>query len=70
VKILGHGSARFRDKERLAIEHETEQRLLWDPCCVVGSQLPELIDTQWQSVIDFEEMEPHPVVMGSDREPT
>jgi hypothetical protein len=68
VKIFGHGSERIYTDA--AIEHETEQRLLWDPCCVVGSQLPELIDTQWQSVIDFEEMEPHPVVMGSDREPT
>jgi hypothetical protein len=39
---------RFRDKERLAIEHEAEQHLLWDLCCVVEEQLPELFDPGWE----------------------
>ena len=43
---------RFRDEGRLAIEHETEQQLLWDLCCVVESQLPELFDPQWPSIVE------------------
>jgi hypothetical protein len=43
---------RFRDKERLAIEHESEQQLLWDLCCVVESQLPELFDPQWKAIVE------------------
>ena len=43
---------RFRDKDRLAVEHEAEQQLLWDLCCVVERQLPELFDPQWGSIVE------------------
>jgi hypothetical protein len=43
---------RFREADRLVIEHEAEQQLLWDLCCVVEKQLPELFDPQWKAVVE------------------
>ena len=43
---------RFRDKDRLAVEHEAEQQLLSDLCAVVENQLPELFDPQWRSLVE------------------
>jgi hypothetical protein len=43
---------RFRDKERLAIEHEAEEQLLYDLCAVVENQLPELFDPQWGTLVE------------------
>jgi hypothetical protein len=42
---------RFRDKDRLAVEHGAEQQLLFDLCCVVENQLPELFDPQWNALV-------------------
>jgi hypothetical protein len=43
---------RFRDADRLALEHEAEQQLLWDLCCVVEDQLPELLDPRWKELLE------------------
>jgi hypothetical protein len=43
---------RFRDKERLAVEHKAEEQLLYDLCAVVENQLPELFDPQWRSLVE------------------
>ncbi len=43
---------RFRDDERLVIEHAAEEQLLFDLCAVVESQLPELFDPQWQAIVE------------------
>jgi hypothetical protein len=43
---------RFRDKERLAIDHEAEEQLLYDLCAVVENQLPELFDPQWGVLVE------------------
>jgi hypothetical protein len=43
---------RFRDKERLAVEHEAQEQLLYDICAVVENQLPELFSPQWWSLVD------------------
>ncbi len=38
---------RFRDKDRLVVEDEAERQLLYDLCCMVEDQLPELFDPRW-----------------------
>jgi hypothetical protein len=43
---------RFRDGNRLAVEHEAEQQLLWDLCSVVERQLPELFDRRWTELVE------------------
>ena len=43
---------RFRDEDRLAVKHEAEQQLLYDLCCVVENQLPELFDPQWKALVE------------------
>ncbi|HEY1379487.1 MAG TPA: hypothetical protein VGF55_21975 [Gemmataceae bacterium] len=43
---------RFRDQDRLTIEHEGERQSLWDLCCVVERQIPELFDPQWKVLVE------------------
>jgi hypothetical protein len=43
---------RFRDKERLAVEHEAEEQLLYDLCAAVENKLPELFDPQWRALVE------------------
>jgi hypothetical protein len=43
---------RFRDKGRLAVEHEAEEQLLYDLCATVENQLPELFDPQWGALVE------------------
>ena len=43
---------RFRDKELLMIEHESEEQLLWDMCCMIEDKLPELLDPGWSDLLD------------------
>ena len=44
---------RFRDEDRFAVEHEAEQQLLWDLCCVVENQVGrELLSPEWNNLLD------------------
>jgi hypothetical protein len=43
---------RFRDKERLSVEHEAEEQLLYDLCAAVENQLPELFNPQWRALVE------------------
>jgi hypothetical protein len=42
---------RYRDDDRLAIEHTAESQLLYDLCCMIESQLPELFDPAWRAIV-------------------
>jgi hypothetical protein len=43
---------RFRDRERLRIEHEAEQLILWDVCALLEQQLGhELQDPAWNRLL-------------------
>ena len=42
---------RFRDDDLLAVEHEAEQQLLYDLCCVVENQVHELFDPKWNDLL-------------------
>jgi hypothetical protein len=44
---------RFRDKEKLAVEHEAEEQILWDVCALLELQLGgELLDPTWPKLLD------------------
>jgi len=43
---------RFRDKDRLAVEHQAEEQLLCDLTSTVEQQLPELFDPRWASLVE------------------
>jgi hypothetical protein len=42
---------RYRDRDRLVIEHEAESCLLYDFCALIENQLPELFDPAWKSIV-------------------
>jgi hypothetical protein len=39
---------RFRDEATLSTEHEAEQRILWDLCAMLQSQVPELVQPDYE----------------------
>lgn len=39
---------RFRDQETLCIAHPAETNALWDLCAVLESQVPELLDPEYE----------------------
>ena len=41
--VFVHFLMRFRDKDVLATEHHAEERVLYDVCALLESQVPELI---------------------------
>ena len=44
---------RFRDKEKLRIEHEAESQILFDVCALLEQQLGgELLDPTWPRLLD------------------
>jgi hypothetical protein len=43
---------RFREEERLVVEHEAETQLLYDLCGMVEQLLPELFDPEWRSLVE------------------
>ncbi len=43
---------RFRDNERLTVEHEAETQLLYDLCYMVEQRLPELFNPEWRSLVE------------------
>ncbi|MBN9122042.1 MAG: hypothetical protein J0I06_23355 [Planctomycetes bacterium] len=44
---------RFRDREKLKIEHEAEAQILWDVCALLERHLGnELRDPAWQRLLD------------------
>jgi hypothetical protein len=50
--VLADFLLRFRDEERLAVDHEAEEQLLYDLCAVVEQQLPELFDASWSKIVE------------------
>jgi hypothetical protein len=44
---------RFRDRERLVIEHDAERNILWDLCAMLESQVPELLSPDYKSRLEF-----------------
>jgi hypothetical protein len=50
--VLAEFLLRFSDDGRLAVEHNAEQRLLWDMCCVLERQLHEMLDPQWPALLE------------------
>lgn len=43
---------RYRDEERLAVEHEAEEQLFYDLCAVIENKLPELFDPNWSMLVE------------------
>jgi NAD(P)-dependent dehydrogenase (short-subunit alcohol dehydrogenase family) len=43
---------RFRDQEKLSIEHCAEANALWDLCAVLESQVPELVDPAYAQLLE------------------
>jgi hypothetical protein len=44
---------RFRDKEKLKIEHEAEAHILWDVCALLEQHLSsELLDPTWPRLLN------------------
>ena len=43
---------RYRDRERLAVEHDAEEQLLWDLCAVLEQKVPELLDPRWGELLE------------------
>jgi hypothetical protein len=43
---------RYRDKDRLVVEHEAEEQLLYDLCSGVENQLPELFNPAWHMLVE------------------
>ena len=43
---------RYRDKDRLVVEHEAEEQLLYDLCADVENQLPELFNPEWHLLVE------------------
>jgi hypothetical protein len=43
---------RFRDKETLSIAHAAEERILWDLCALLESQVQELVDPKYNEKLD------------------
>jgi hypothetical protein len=50
--VLVHFLMRFRDKEVLATEHPAEDHILWDLCALLESQVPELLDPEYQEKLE------------------
>ncbi|MDH5731073.1 MAG: hypothetical protein OEZ58_18985 [Gammaproteobacteria bacterium] len=42
---------RFRDEEKLAIEHEAEEQILYDLCAMLESEVPELFDPKYKELV-------------------
>lgn len=42
---------RFRDGEKLAIEHEAEEQILYDLCVMLESEVPELLDPKYKELL-------------------
>ena len=42
---------RFRDEEKLTIEHPAEEQLLWDLCAMLESEVPELLDPKYNELL-------------------
>jgi hypothetical protein len=42
---------RFRDDERLTIDHVAEQRVLWDLCPMLESDVPELLSPDYSKTL-------------------
>lgn len=40
---------RFRDTAELKTEHHAEERILWDLCALLESQVPELFDPAYKA---------------------
>jgi hypothetical protein len=40
---------RYRDQEELRIENHAEERILWDLCALLESQVPELLDPAYKA---------------------
>ncbi|MCF8463290.1 MAG: hypothetical protein K9G41_00500 [Flavobacteriales bacterium] len=42
---------RFSKEDKLKIEHPSEERLLWDLCSMLESQVPELLDKNYTELL-------------------
>ncbi len=42
---------RFRDKEKLSIEDEAEEQILWDICAMLETEVPELLDKDYKDLL-------------------
>jgi len=43
---------RFRDKEKLSIEDEAEEQILWDLVALLESEVPELLDENYGELLE------------------
>lgn len=43
---------RFCDEQRLSVEHQAEEKLLWNLGCVLEEQVPELFLPEWKSIVE------------------
>lgn len=43
---------RFRDEEKLSLEHEAETNVLWDLCALLESQVPEIVDPAYAQKLE------------------
>jgi hypothetical protein len=50
--VLFEFLSRYTDTARLSIEDQAEQRVLWDLCCILESQLHEPISPHYEQVLE------------------
>ena len=43
---------RFRDKDKLSIEDEAEEQILWDLCAMLETEVPELLDKNYKDLLE------------------
>ena len=44
---------RYRDEEKLKIEDSSEQKLLWDLCAMLESEVPELLSENYKELLNM-----------------
>ena len=42
---------RFRDEEKLIIQDQSEEQLLWDLCAMLESEVPELLHKDYSALL-------------------
>jgi hypothetical protein len=43
---------RFRDEEKLIIQNQAEEQLLWDLCAMLESEVPELLHKGYKALLE------------------
>ncbi len=43
---------RFRNEEKLEIQHEAEEQILWDLCAMIEKEVPELLDEEYKKLLN------------------